>query len=142
MEASGVSTGKGWQRYYFILNGGDGTRRLRAYDKLTEFDAADGAAPVLDVTVTECDECWQHDPKGYFDFIVRMESFVFGGRATDGKLRTFINTVNALEERYVTSLWRSRRLGKRKKAMPPPPPAKKRVRLQPARVRTLRTLGL
>eukprot|EP00937_MAST-01D_sp_MAST-1D-sp2_P003893 g3893.t1 len=56
--------------------------------------------------------------------------------------QTSWNTVNALEERYVTSPRRSRRLGKRKKATPPPPPAKKRVRRQPARVRTLRTLGL
>ena len=59
-------------------------------------------------------------------------------------LQTFIKTVEALEERYVTSPRRSRRLSKRKKATPPPPPAKKRVRRQSARasVRTLRTLGL
>ena len=59
-------------------------------------------------------------------------------------VQTFIQAVEALEERYVTSPRRSRRLSKRKKATPPPPPAKKRVRRQSARasVRTLRTLGL
>ena len=53
----------------------------------------------------------------------------------------FWNTVDALEERYVTSPRRSRRLGKRKKANPPPPPTKKRVRRQSART-SARTLGL
>ena len=55
--------------------------------------------------------------------------------------QTFIKTVKALEERYVTSPRRSRRLGKRKKANPPPPPAKKRVRRRSART-SVRTLGL
>ena len=53
----------------------------------------------------------------------------------------FWNTVDALEERYVTSPRRSRRLGKRKKANPPPPPTKKRVRWRSART-SVRTLGL
>ena len=56
-------------------------------------------------------------------------------------LQTFINTVHALEERFVTSPRRSRRLGKRKKANPPPPPAKKRVWRRSART-SARTLGL
>ena len=56
--------------------------------------------------------------------------------------QTFWNTVNAPEERYVTSPLRSRCLGKRKEATPQPLPAKERVLRQPARVRTLRTLGL
>ena len=57
------------------------------------------------------------------------------------RIQTFIQTVKALEERYVTSPRRSRRLGKRKKANPPPPPTKKRVRRRSART-SVRTLGL
>ncbi len=59
-------------------------------------------------------------------------------------VQAFIQTVKALEERYVTSPRRSRRLSKRKKATLPPPPAKKRVLRQSAcaSVRTLRTLEL
>eukprot|EP00937_MAST-01D_sp_MAST-1D-sp2_P000244 g244.t1 len=57
------------------------------------------------------------------------------------RAQIFWNTVEALEERYVTSPLRSRRLGKRKKANPPPPPTKKRVRRRSART-SARTLGL
>ena len=55
--------------------------------------------------------------------------------------QAFIKTVKALEERYVTSPRRSRRLGKRKEAPPPPPLTKKWVRRRSART-SVRTLGL
>eukprot|EP00937_MAST-01D_sp_MAST-1D-sp2_P007856 g7856.t1 len=62
-------------------------------------------------------------------------------------IQAFINTVKALEERYVASQLCPRRLGKRKEATPQPPPAKERVGRRSARasvrtLRTLRTLGL